>query len=102
MNIQIVSALLTFMFLAVSFLSFMFYYVRLKVHLLGENSVLSLRSGFEYHDQFIGILFGKPENFPIYKSSAAQLTKKYKITFKVFILLFLACFIQFVFMLNGI
>ncbi|MEP4889682.1 MAG: hypothetical protein ABJV04_06620 [Aliiglaciecola sp.] len=102
MNIQVVLALLTFMLLVVSFLIFMFFYVRLKVHLLGENSVLSLRSGFEYHDQFIGILLGKPENFPIYKSSAEQLAKKYKITFKVSISLFLLCLIQFFLMLNGI
>lgn len=102
MSIQIVSILLTSMLLAVCFLVFMFYYIKLKANLLGVNSALSIRSGFEYNDQFIGILFGNPENFPIYKSSAELLTKRYKLTFKLSMLLFLLCLVQIFLMLNGI
>jgi len=80
----------------------MFYYVKLKGHLLADNNVLSMRSGFEYHDQFIGILFSKPEKFAIYKPSAKQLIAKYKFTFKLSMILFILCLVQFVFTLNGI
>ncbi len=102
MSIQIVTVLFTSILLVISFLTFIFYYMKLKMYLLSDNSLLSVRSGFKYNDQFIGILFGSPENFPIYKQSAERLTNKYKLTFKLSILLFLLCLIQFVFIVVGL
>jgi len=101
MDNSIIFALSTFAILIISFIVFMYLYIKLKIELLGSESLVSIRKGFEYHDQFIGILFGKPENFNIYKPTADKLIIRYKFAFKVFIILLLLCLTQFVLIVKG-
>ena len=93
MAMVVISALILFF---ISFGLSISYLEKAKTILFGKQSgfISKLKNEAAYGDQYIGMLFGNPEKYPIYKDTAKSEIRKCKYWSK-FSLFFLIVFIVF-------